>query len=104
MKLRELRDLGEVELQHRATELTDELFHLRLRRASSQLPNPMKVREILLRLRKDGWTVIRQRGSHKQLKHLVKRGRVTVPGRDSDDLAPGTVNSILKQAGLRKRD
>ena len=45
MKLRELRDLGEVELQHRATELTDELFHLRLRRASSQLPNPMKVRE-----------------------------------------------------------
>ena len=45
MKLRELRDLGEAELQHRATELTDELFHLRLRRASSQLPNPMKVRE-----------------------------------------------------------
>ena len=45
MKLRELRDLGEVELQHRATELTDALFHLRLRRASSQLPNPMKVRE-----------------------------------------------------------
>jgi large subunit ribosomal protein L29 len=45
MKLRELRDMGEAELQHRATELTDELFHLRLRRASSQLPNPMKVRE-----------------------------------------------------------
>jgi large subunit ribosomal protein L29 len=45
MKLRELRELGETELQHRVTELTDELFHLRLRRASSQLPNPMKVRE-----------------------------------------------------------
>ena len=45
MKLRELRDLGESELQHRATELTDELFHLRLRRATSQLPNPMKMRE-----------------------------------------------------------
>ena len=45
MKLRELRELGEAELQHRVTELTDELFHLRLRRASSQLPNPMKVRE-----------------------------------------------------------
>ena len=45
MKLRELRDLGESELQHRVTELTDELFHLRLRRATSQLPNPMKVRE-----------------------------------------------------------
>ena len=45
MKLRELRDLGESELQHRVTELTDELFHLRLRRATSQLPNPMKMRE-----------------------------------------------------------
>jgi large subunit ribosomal protein L29 len=45
MKLRELRDLGETELRNRATELTDELFHLRLRRATSQLPNPMKVRE-----------------------------------------------------------
>jgi large subunit ribosomal protein L29 len=45
MKLRELKDLGEAELRHRVTELTDELFHLRLRRATSQLPNPMKVRE-----------------------------------------------------------
>ena len=45
MKLRELRDLGEPELRNRVTELTDELFHLRLRRATSQLPNPMKVRE-----------------------------------------------------------
>ena len=45
MKLRELRELGEPELRHRVTELTDELFHLRLRRATSQLPNPMKVRE-----------------------------------------------------------
>jgi large subunit ribosomal protein L29 len=45
MKLRELRDLSEAELQHRATELVDEVFHLRLRRATSQLPNPMKLRE-----------------------------------------------------------
>ena len=45
MKLRELRELGEPELRNRVTELTDELFHLRLRRATSQLPNPMKVRE-----------------------------------------------------------
>jgi large subunit ribosomal protein L29 len=45
VKLRELRDLGEPELRHRVTELTDELFHLRLRRATSQLPNPMKMRE-----------------------------------------------------------
>jgi large subunit ribosomal protein L29 len=45
VKLRELRELGEPELRNRVTELTDELFHLRLRRATSQLPNPMKVRE-----------------------------------------------------------
>jgi large subunit ribosomal protein L29 len=44
MKVRELREMGENELRARATELVDELFHLRLRRATSQLSNPMKVR------------------------------------------------------------
>jgi len=42
------------------------------------------------------------RGSNRQFKHLAKPGRVTVPGKPSDDLAPGTLNSILKQAGLRR--
>jgi predicted RNA binding protein YcfA (HicA-like mRNA interferase family) len=64
----------------------------------------MKVREVLLLLRQDGWVEITRRGSHRQMKHPVKRGRVTVPGKPGDDLAPGTLNSILKQAGLRKRD
>jgi predicted RNA binding protein YcfA (HicA-like mRNA interferase family) len=41
------------------------------------------------------------RGSHRQFKHSHKLGRVTVPGKPSDDLAPGTLNSILKQAGLK---
>jgi predicted RNA binding protein YcfA (HicA-like mRNA interferase family) len=41
------------------------------------------------------------RGSHCQFKHTVKPGRVTVAGKPSDDLAPGTLNSILKQAGLK---
>jgi len=41
------------------------------------------------------------RGSHRQFKHAEKRGRVTVAGKQSDDLAPGTLNSILKQAGLK---
>jgi large subunit ribosomal protein L29 len=45
MKVRELREMSDQELQTRALELADELFHLRLRRATSQLPNPMKVRE-----------------------------------------------------------
>jgi len=60
----------------------------------------MTVRSILRRLRGDGWVVVRQRGSHRQLKHATKPGLVTVAGKPSDDLAPGTLNSILKQAGL----
>ncbi|HZP41356.1 MAG TPA: 50S ribosomal protein L29 [Candidatus Binatia bacterium] len=45
MKAQEFRDMSEAELQARATELVDELFHLRLKRATSELPNPMKVRQ-----------------------------------------------------------
>jgi len=62
----------------------------------------MKVSEVLRLLHDDGWFLIATRGSHRQFKHLAKRGRVTVPGKPGDDLAPGTLNSILKQAGLRR--
>jgi predicted RNA binding protein YcfA (HicA-like mRNA interferase family) len=62
----------------------------------------MKVAEILRLLQDDGWVVVAQRGSHRQFKHSSKLCRVTVPGKPSDDLAPGTQNSILKQAGLKK--
>ncbi len=58
----------------------------------------MKIREVLTRLLDDGWIVIRTRGSHRQLKHPTKRGLVTVAGKPGHDLAPGTLNSILKQA------
>ena len=61
----------------------------------------MKVRTVLRVLREDGWSEVARRGSHRQLKHKSKPGRVTVPGKLSDDLAPGTLNSILKQAGLK---
>ena len=61
----------------------------------------MKVNEVLLMLKVDGWYLAATRGSHRQFKHLVKSGRVTVPGKPSDDLAPGTLNSILKQAQLK---
>ena len=61
----------------------------------------MKVREVLKLLRDDGWYPVPSRGGHRQLKHPTKSGRVTVSGKSSDDLAPGTLNSILKQAGLK---
>lgn len=61
----------------------------------------MKVRAVIRLIEIDGWYHIATRGSHRQFKHPWKTGRVTVPGKPSDDLAPGTLNSILKQAGLK---
>ena len=61
----------------------------------------MKVAEILRLLQQDGWVQVAQKGSHRQFTHASKAGRVTVPGKPSDDLALGTQNSILKQAGLK---
>ena len=61
----------------------------------------MKVSALLRVLHDDGWFLVATRGSHRQFKHATKPGRVTVPGKPRDDLAPGTLNSILKQAGLR---
>jgi predicted RNA binding protein YcfA (HicA-like mRNA interferase family) len=62
----------------------------------------MKASEILRLLHDDGWYLVATRGSHRQYKHRSKAGRVTVPGKSGDDLAPGTLNSILKQSGLKK--
>ncbi|MCE2678374.1 MAG: type II toxin-antitoxin system HicA family toxin [Burkholderiaceae bacterium] len=61
----------------------------------------MKVSEVIRLLQRDGWNLIATRGSHRQFKHASRPGRVTVPGKLSDDLAPGTLNSIFKQAGLK---
>lgn len=61
----------------------------------------MKVNDILARLQADGWYLVATRGSHRQFKHPAKPGRVTVAGKPSDDLAPGTLNSIPKQACLK---
>jgi len=63
----------------------------------------MKVREVILLLEGEGWFLVATRGSHRQYKHPVRPGRVTVAGKPSDDLAPGTLNSILKQSGLKDR-
>jgi predicted RNA binding protein YcfA (HicA-like mRNA interferase family) len=62
---------------------------------------PMKVSDVLRMLQADGWQLVATRGSHRQFKHASKPGRVTVPDKPSDDLAPGTLNSIYKQAGLK---
>jgi predicted RNA binding protein YcfA (HicA-like mRNA interferase family) len=51
----------------------------------------------------DGWFLVATRGSHRQYKHATKSGRVTIAGKPSDDLAPGTLSSILKQAGLKEQ-
>ena len=61
----------------------------------------MKVREVIRLIESDGWQHVRTRGSHRQFNHATKPGVVTVPGKANDDLAPGTLNSIRKQAGLK---
>ena len=61
----------------------------------------MKVRDIIRLIEDAGWYLDRTRGSHRQYKHQTISGLVTVPGKPGDDLAPGTQNSILKQAGLK---
>jgi predicted RNA binding protein YcfA (HicA-like mRNA interferase family) len=62
----------------------------------------MKVRDMLKKLLDGGWFLARTKGSHRQYKHPSKKGLVTVAGHPSDDLAPGTQNSILKQSGLKQ--
>jgi len=60
----------------------------------------MKVRDVMALVEKDGWRVVQTSGSHRQYKHPVKKGRVTVAGHPSWELHPKTLKSILKQAGL----
>ena len=61
----------------------------------------MKVRDVIKQLEEVGWVLKRTRGSHRQYKHPAKPGLVTVAGKLSADLPPGTLNSILKQADLK---
>ena len=62
----------------------------------------MKIAELLRLLADDGWQLMRTRGSHRQYRHPNKSGIVTVAGKPSFDIPPGTLNAILKQAGLKK--
>ena len=63
----------------------------------------MKVREAISLIERNGWVLISVKGSHRQFKHPVKKGRVTIAGNLGDELAKGTLNSVLKQAGLKEK-
>jgi predicted RNA binding protein YcfA (HicA-like mRNA interferase family) len=62
----------------------------------------MKVRDVIKLVEGDGWFLIVTKGSHRQYKHPTKPGRVTISGHPSDEMAPGTLNSVFKQAQLKK--
>ena len=62
---------------------------------------PMKVREVIRLLEKHGWKEMRSKGSHRHFKHPEQRYVITVPGNEGKELAPGTLNAILKKAGLK---
>lgn len=61
----------------------------------------MKVKEVIKLIKKDGWYLVQTRGSYRQFHHLAKSGTVTIAGKENIDVPPGTLNSILKQAGLK---
>ncbi|WP_462136943.1 type II toxin-antitoxin system HicA family toxin [Candidatus Mycalebacterium sp.] len=62
----------------------------------------MKVKEAIKLIEKNGWYQDRMRGSHRQFKHQRKQGLVTISGKQNDEIAKGTQNSIFKQAGIKK--
>ncbi|MBC8273884.1 MAG: type II toxin-antitoxin system HicA family toxin [Chloroflexi bacterium] len=64
----------------------------------------MKVRDVIKLLEEDGWYSARTKGDHRQYKHPFKAGLVTIAGHLNDDIAKGTLNSIVKQAALKEED
>jgi len=62
----------------------------------------LKVKEVIKLFEKEGWVLVRTRGSHRQFHHPAKPGTVMIAGKESIDMPVGTLNSILKQAGLKK--
>ncbi len=62
----------------------------------------MKIRKVIKLIEEDGWYLVRINGAHRQYKHNLKKGLVTISGHEDDDVARGTLNSILKQAGLKR--
>ena len=71
---------------------------------SADLAFGVKIRDLIRILERDGWLLARTRGSHRQYKHAVKKGRVTVPGHPGDDVHAGALKSVLRQAGLKRNN
>lgn len=63
---------------------------------------PVKVKELMALLESDGWVLVRTKGSHRQYHHPEKPGTVTVAGKASVEVPPGTLTSALRQAGIKK--
>lgn len=61
----------------------------------------MKVRELLKLLGGNGWSIVRQKGSHRQLRHAANPNLITVAGNEGADVRPGALKDILKKAGLK---
>ena len=61
----------------------------------------MKYRDFTRMMRDDGWRLQKQEGSHQKWIHTTKPGKVTVAGHPNDDIPPGTLKAMLKQAGLK---
>ena len=64
----------------------------------------MKIRDAIKMIQADGWFIVSQVGSHRQFKHPAKKGRVTIAGHPKNELTPGTLNSVIKQAQLKREE
>lgn len=62
----------------------------------------MKVTEVIELIEGDNWYLVRMKGDHRQYKHPVKKSLVTIAGNSNHEIAKGTLNSILRQAGLKQ--
>jgi predicted RNA binding protein YcfA (HicA-like mRNA interferase family) len=62
----------------------------------------VKIRELIALIESDGWVLVRTKGSHRQFQHPSKPGTVTVAGNPGTEIPRGTLNSVLKQSGLKK--
>ena len=60
------------------------------------------MRDAIRLAEREGWSLVRVRGSHRQYRHPEKAGTVTIAGKLSDDLPKGTWTSVMKQAGLKE--
>ncbi len=63
---------------------------------------PPNVREIIRRLEREGWILVRTNGSHRIFRHPERTGIVVVPGKLSRPLPIGTYRSVLRQSGLEE--